>query len=426
MTELLRDEVTGRVIFTEEMKETYTILVPMMLPVHFALFKPIFTNEGYHLEIIDTQGPEIIDTGLKYAHNDICYPAQLVIGQLIAALKTGQYDVDKVALMMTQTGGGCRASNYVSLLRKALKKAGLSQVPVVSLNFSSLESNPGFKITMPMIKKLANAVVYGDLFMLLRNQTLPYELEPGAVDRLIDGFVAELVADFQDNKSMGRKAIKAKMQQIVEAFAKLPLAPRNKIRVGVVGEIYVKFAPLGNNNLEQFLRDEEAEVVMPGLLDFLLYTIDTGIEDHRLYGGSVLKKYISQFFLDRFEAIQKDMIEIVKGYPQFTPCSNFSHTKALAKDFIGYGAKMGEGWLLTAEMLELIDQGVYNIVCTQPFGCLPNHICGRGMIRKIKDHFPEANIVPIDYDAGATKVNQENRLKLMLSTGRRAMEAQGK
>ena len=327
--------------------------------------------------------------------------------------------------MMTQPGGGCRASNYVSLLRKALKKAGLSQVPVVSLNFSSLESNPGFKITMPMIKKLANAVVYGDLFMLLRNQTLPYELEPGAVDRLIDGFVAELVADFQDNKSMGRKAIKAKMQQIVEAFAKLPLAPRNKIRVGVVGEIYVKFAPLGNNNLEQFLRDEEAEVVMPGLLDFLLYTIDTGIEDHRLYGGSVLKKYISQFFLDRFEAIQKDMIEIVKGYPQFTPCSNFSHTKALAKDFIGYGAKMGEGWLLTAEMLELIDQGVYNIVCTQPFGCLPNHICGRGMIRKIKDHFPEANIVPIDYDAGATKVNQENRLKLMLSTGRRAMEAQG-
>ena len=164
---------------------------------------------------------------------------------------------------------------------------------------------------------------------------------------------------------------------------------------------------------------------MPGLLDFLLYTIDTGIEDHRLYGGSVLKKYISQFFLDRFEAIQKDMIEIVKGYPQFTPCSNFSHTKALAKDFIGYGAKMGEGWLLTAEMLELIDQGVYNIVCTQPFGCLPNHICGSGMIRKIKDHFPEANIVPIDYDAGATKVNQENRLKLMLSTGRRAMEAQG-
>ncbi len=372
------------------------------------------------------RGPEIIDTGLKYAHNDICYPAQLVIGQLIAALKTGQYDVNKVALMMTQTGGGCRASNYVSLLRKALKKAGLPQVPVVSLNFSSLEQNPGFKITMPMIKKLAYAVVYGDLFMLLRNQTLPYELEAGAVDRLIEGFVEELVADFEANQSMGRKAIKIKMQQIVEAFSQLPLAPRNKIRVGVVGEIYVKFAPLGNNNLEQFLRDEQAEVVMPGLLDFLLYTLDTGIEDYRLYGTSAMKKYVSKFFLDRFEAIQKDMIEIVKGYPQFTACSNFSHTKALAKDFIGYGAKMGEGWLLTAEMLELIDQGVYNIVCTQPFGCLPNHICGRGMIRKIKDHFPDANIVPIDYDAGATKVNQENRLKLMLSTGRRALEEQGK
>lgn len=422
MTELLRDETTGRVIFTEEMKETYTILVPMMLPVHFALFKPIFTNEGYHLEIIDTQGPEIIENGLKYAHNDICYPAQLVIGQLMAELKTGRYDVNKVALMMTQTGGGCRASNYVSLLRKALKKAGLEQVPVVSLNFSSLEKNPGFKITGAMIKKLANAVVYGDLFMLLRNQTLPYELNAGEVDRLIEHLVDGLVADFEANKSMGRKAIQKKMQEIVAAFAELDLAKRDKIRVGVVGEIYVKFAPLGNNNLEAFLRDEGAEVVMPGLLDFLLYTIDTGIEDHRLYGGSTIKKYVSQFILRRFESIQQDMIAIVKKFPQFTPCSNFSHTKALAKDFIGYGAKMGEGWLLTAEMLELIDQGVNNIVCTQPFGCLPNHICGRGMIRKIKDHFPDANIVPIDYDAGATKVNQENRLKLMLSTGRRVVE----
>lgn len=421
MSELLTDE-NGRVIFTEEMKHSYTILVPMMLPVHFALFKPIFTNEGYHLEIIDTQGPDIIENGLKYAHNDICYPAQLVIGQLMAALKSGQYDVNKVALMMTQTGGGCRASNYVSLLRKGLKKAGLSQVPVVSLNVSSLEKNPGFEITMPMIKKLINAVIYGDLFMLLRNQTLPYELEAGSVDRLIDRFVAELVTDFQANRSMGRKALRIKMREIAEAFSKIPVSERNKIKVGVVGEIYVKFAPLGNNNLEEFLRQENAEVVMPGLLDFLLYTLDTGIEDRRLYGTSWVKSTTSQFFLNIFEGIQKDMINIVREYPQFTACSNFSHTKALAKDFIGYGAKMGEGWLLTAEMLELIDQGVYNIVCTQPFGCLPNHICGRGMIRKIKDHYPEANIVPIDYDAGATKVNQENRLKLMLSTGRKALE----
>ena len=421
MTQLQYDD-NGRVIFTEEMKETYTILVPMMLPVHFELFKPIFTAEGYHLEIINTQNANIIENGWKYTHNDICYPAQLVIGQLMDALQSGKYDLNKVALMMTQTGGGCRASNYVSLLRKALAKAGLAQIPVVSLNFNGLEDNPGFKITLSMVKKLAHAVIYGDLFMLLRNQTLPYEREAGSVDRLIDKHVQILLHDFAQNKSMGKKALRQKMRQITADFVALLSSERHKIKVGVVGEIYVKFAPLGNNNLEEFLRNEDAEVVIPGLLDVLLYTIDTGIEDYRLYGGSRLKKYVSQYLLNYFENIQKDMIAVIKDFPQLTPPSNFSHTKSLAKGFIGYGAKMGEGWLLTAEMLELIDQGVNNIVCTQPFGCLPNHICGRGMIRKIKECFPEANIVPIDYDASATKVNQENRLKLMLSTGRKIAE----
>ena len=420
----LQYDDNGRLLFTKEMKETYTILVPMMLPVHFELFKPIFTAEGYKMEIINTQNSNIINNGLKYTHNDICYPAQLVIGQLLDALQSGKYDLNKVALMMTQTGGGCRASNYVSLLRKALAKAGLSQVPVVSLNFGGLEENPGFKITMPMVKKLANAVIYGDLLMLLRNQTLPYEKIAGSVDELIDYHVQQLLADFAQNKSMGKKALRQKMHQITADFVKLAPEQRNKIKVGVVGEIYVKFAPLGNNNLEEFLRREDAEVVIPGLLDFLLYTIDTGIEDYKLYGGSWLKKNFSQYLLNYFEGIQLDMIEVLKQFPLFTPPSNFSHTKSLAKGFIGYGAKMGEGWLLTAEMLELIDQGINNIVCTQPFGCLPNHICGRGMIRKIKEHFPNANIVPIDYDASATKVNQENRLKLMLSTGRKIAQEQ--
>ena len=420
----LEYDKNGRLMFTEEMKEEYIILVPMMLPIHFSMLKAIFQREGYHMEVLETQNSNIIQMGLKYCHNDICYPAQLTIGQLMDALQSGKYDVHKVAVMLSQTGGGCRASNYISLLRKALDRAGLDFVPAVSINFSGLEENPGFVITKKMVYEMANAVSYGDLLMCLHNQTQPYEKEAGASQRLVERFTAMLNDDFAKGESMGPKAIRKKMDEIVGAFAAVPVYKKDKVRVGIVGEIYVKFAPLGNNNLEAFLLKENAEPVVPGLLDFLLYTIDTGIEDYIRYGGKLLKPIITKYLMHVFTGIQKDMIRAIKRAGCFHAPSSFSRTKELAGQVIDYGVKMGEGWLLTGEMMALIDEGVNNIVCTQPFGCLPNHVCGRGMMRRIKKFHPDANIVAIDYDASATRVNQENRLKLMLATAQKMRAAQ--
>ena len=415
----LEYDKNGRLMFTKEMKEEYTLLVPMMLPIHFSMLQSILQREGYKVEILETQNSNIIQMGLKYCHNDICYPALLTIGQLMDALQSGKYDIHKVAVVMTQTGGGCRASNYISLLRKALDRAGLDFVPAVSVNFSGLEENPGFAITKKMVYEMANAIIYGDLLMCLHNQTLPYEKEAGASQRLVDHFTAMLNEDFAKGESMGPKAIRKKMDEIVRAFAQVPVYPKNKVRVGIVGEIYVKFAPLGNNNLEAFLLKENAEPVVPGLLDFLLYTIDTGIEDYIRYGGSLVKPVVTKYLMHTFSSIQKDMIRAIEKPGCFHAPSSFARTKQLAGQVIDYGVKMGEGWLLTGEMMALIDEGVNNIVCTQPFGCLPNHVCGRGMMRRIKTIHPDANIVAIDYDASATKVNQENRLKLMLATARK-------
>lgn len=425
MAKLEYDE-TGRLLFTKEMKKEYTILAPMMLPIHFSMLQAIFQHEGYKLEILESQNNNIIQMGLKYCHNDICYPAQLTIGQLLDAVESGKYDKHKVAVLLTQTGGGCRASNYLSLLRKALKRAGLEYVPAVSLNFSNFEKNPGFVISKSMIYKMANAVIYGDLLMCLHHQTQPYEKTPGASQALVDRFTSELNEAFYKGRSMGSRAIRKRMKEIVEAFAQVPVFEKNKIRVGVVGEIYVKFAPLGNNNLEDFLLKEGVEPVVPGLLDFLLYTIDTGIEDYVRYGGKWIRPIISRYLIRVFSRIQLDMIHAIESIPGFHPPSSFAQTKELVKGVIDYGVKMGEGWLLTAEMVALIDEGVTNLVCTQPFGCLPNHVCGRGMMRKIKDLHPEANIVAIDYDASATRVNQENRLKLMLATAKRKQDEIGK
>ncbi len=418
----LEYDKNGRLMFTEEMRREYTILVPVLLPIHFSLLKAIFQREGYKMEVLETQNSNIIQMGLKYCHNDICYPAQLTIGQLLDALQSGKYDVHKVAVMLSQTGGGCRASNYISLLRKALDRAGLGFVPAISINFSGLEENPGFVITKKMIYEMANAVIYGDLLMCLHNQTLPYEKEPGASQRLVEHFVSILNEDFARGESMGPKAIRKKQAEIVAAFAEVPVYPKNKVRVGIVGEIYVKFAPLGNNNLEAFLLKEGAEPVVPGLLDFLLYTIDTGVEDYIRYGGKLIKPAVTRYLLHVFTGIQRDMIKAIEKAGCFHAPSTFARTKELAGQVIDYGVKMGEGWLLPGEMMALVDEGVENIVCTQPFGCLPNHVCGRGMMRKIKSIHPDANIVAIDYDASATRVNQENRLKLMLSTARRLQE----
>ena len=408
-------ENTGRVEFTREMKKDYTIITPNMAPIHFELIKDVLISFGYKIDLLTTTGREIVDEGLKYVHNDTCYPALLSIGQMMHALHSGRYDLHKVALVMTQTGGGCRASNYIHLLRKALKKDGLDYIPVISLNLSGLESNRGFKITLPLLRRAIAALTYGDLLMLLKNQVKPYELNYGESDRLVSEWIKKLTELFEENKAFTQREVRAYFDRITESFANIKVERTEKTRVGVVGEIYVKYSALANNGLEDFLFNQGCEVMVPGIVGFMIFKVDNRLEDIELYGGSSAKKQLCTMLKWYFTKFERDLIESVKKYPQFIAPSPYSHLKELAGQVIGYGCKMGEGWLLTAEMMELIESGFENVVCTQPFGCLPNHIVGKGMIRKVKKVYPKANIVPIDYDPSATRVNQENRIKLMLA-----------
>ena len=409
----------GRVEFTKEMKKDYTILIPDMLPVHFKLLRNIFLQNGYKVGLLKNTGRRVVDTGLKYVHNDTCYPALLVIGQMISALQSGKYDVNKVALMITQTGGGCRASNYIHLLRKALVKAGLSQVPVISLNLSGLESNSGFKLTIEMLYQALIGLTYGDLFMLLKNQVRSYEVNKGEADELIAKWVKELSSQFRHRKGYTPKGMEKNMRAIVEDFNKIKLNKEPKTKVGIVGEIYVKYSSMANNDLENFLVEQNCEVMVPGVMGFMMFKIDNRIEDINLYGGNPAKKKIVQALMKYCEMLEGMLYDCVSKYSDFMPPSKYAHIKELITGVVGLGNKMGEGWLLTAEMLELSESGYENIICAQPFGCLPNHIVGKGMIRKVKEIYPQANIVPIDYDPGATKVNQENRIKLMLANAKR-------
>lgn len=401
--------------FTEEMKKDYTVLIPNMLPMHFTLIAKVFQNFGIHAEVLMTQGQHIKDTGLKYVHNDTCYPAILVIGQFIDALQSGKYDPHKTALILFQTGGGCRASNYISLLRKALEKAGYAYVPVISMSLAGLEKHPGFRMNVPMVHRLLYAILYADLLMLLRNQCRPYEIRSGESEELAQMWTDRIAKEMDGQSKISYRKVRENYRKILADFSRIPRAEVKKTRVGIVGEIFVKYSPLGNNNLEDFLVKEGAEVTVPGLLDFCLYCVYNNLMDTKMLGRSKAQypiwKIAYRFFLKK----QRDLIEIIRQNSEFDPPTPFEHTVSLIKGYIGIGAKMGEGWLLTAEMLELADKGIKNIVCTQPFGCLPNHICGKGMMRPIKERNPDINIVAIDYDAGATAVNQENRIKLMLA-----------
>jgi len=422
MAELIYNE-KGRLLFTKEMKEEYTLLAPNMLPIHFGMIARCFELEGYKVETLTTEGKEIIDTGLRYVHNDTCYPALLVIGQLINALESGMYDPHKVGLLITQTGGGCRASNYIHLLRKALIKAGYDYVPVVSLNLSGLEKNPGFSLNFRMIRRLAYAMYYGDMIMWLSNQCRPYEVTKGETDALIEVWKKRIIDEFSTSGGLNIKTFRKNLAAIAKDFSEINRTGEKKIPVGIVGEIYVKFSSLGNNNLEKFLLDEGAEPVVPGLADFMIFKVDNRIVDVDLYGGKPGKKEVVGLLKAYFVKLQEILIDTVKKYPEFRAPEPFSHLKSLVKGYLGHGNKMGEGWLLTAEMLDLIHLGVPNIVCAQPFGCLPNHVAGKGMIRKLKDDYPNSNIVAIDYDPGATRINQENRIKLMLANASKLRRA---
>ncbi len=414
---VLVDE-SGDPIFTMEMRKTYTLLVPTMLPIHFGLIQKLLETYGIHAEFLDFHGKDVAEVGLKYVHNDTCYPATLVIGELMQAVLSGEYDTHKIALVITQTGGGCRASNYLYLLKKALKKAGFGYIPVLSLNFSGLKSQPGFRFKIKEFYGMLKCCIYGDLIMLLKNQCVPYEVNKGETERLIEFWTEKLGKEFLDKKNLKYSHVKKNLFKIVSSFAKIPLIKEKKPKVGIVGEIFVKYSPLGNNDLEDFLVREGAEVYVPGLLDFMLYFTCNNMYDKKLYGinklTAIVSKVIYRFLLQK----EKDIIAAVKSKDYFAPPTLFSETVKLREGYISEGVKMGEGWLLTAEMIELIDRGINNIICTQPFGCLPNHIVGKGMMKEIRKKNPEANIIAIDYDASASRINQENRIKLMLSNAK--------
>lgn len=405
--------------FTKEMKKDYTILIPNMLPMHFNLIAAVMRTYGYKVEVLETSSPEIAEIGLRYTHNDACYPAILVVGQFMQSLLSGKYDPHKTALIMYQTGGGCRASNYISLIRKALAKAGMAYVPVISFNLNGLEYHPGFRLTIPWILGMLYGVFYGDLMMCLASQTKPYEAHPGDADALCARWTDRLGKELGSGGKIRYRKVLQNYRLIIQDFAAIPKHPKDTVKVGIVGEIFVKFSPMANNHLEDFLESEGAEVEVPGLLDFLIFIVLNAITDFRLYRKKILTYPLFCWIYKFLNRKKNDMNRLIREEGSFRASLPFTETAGLIKGYISKDVKMGEGWLLPAEMLELIHSGCKNIVCAQPFGCLPNHICGKGMMKPIKEKNPDVNIVAIDYDAGASRVNQENRLKLMLFNARK-------
>lgn len=400
--------------FTPEMKGTYTILVPNMLPYHFDIIKHIVGRRGYRMEVLKNDSRAVIDEGLKHVHNDTCYPALCVIGQYLDALKSGKYDVNHTAVMITQSGGGCRASNYIPLIRKALK-AEFPQVPVMSLNFSGLEKGNGIEMDLSLLLQLAFGIFYGDTLMTLYNQCKPYEKIAGETDRVREECFAEIKKSFD---SKGYKKYKKIIRRLIERFRQIDRKDEEKVKVGIVGEIYVKYSPLGNSHLEEFLLSEGCEPVVPALMDFVLYCIVNNINDTKFYGRTKKMGFVYSLVYKYAYHIQKQIIKIFVEDGTFEPPHDFQHLRRCADKVINQGVKMGEGWLIPAEMAALAETGTDNIVCAQPFGCLPNHIAGKGAVRALKNLYRDENIVPIDYDPSATRVNQENRIKLMLATAR--------
>lgn len=407
-------------ITNEELKRDYTILVPNMAFNQFSLIKAALESEGYHVELMSTSDHEVAQQGLQYVHNDTCYPALLIIGQFIAALKSGKYDLDHTALIISQSGGGCRASNYIKLLRKALDKAGFGEVPVLSFNMSGLEEGASVQLTLTLILKLLAAAEYGDEIDSLYHQVKAYEVHSGDAQACVDKWISTVTDWFNKGKNYYPPQVKNKFKEIADDFANIERSDETKVRVGVVGEIYVKFSPLGNNSLVRFLEDNDCEVNLPGLMGYIEYCIANMKLDTDIYGMKPLTGKVCDQLLNIVDSIGKAMNKAMKE-AGFKANGSFHELMKKPEGILSLGVKMGEGWLLTAEMIELIENGYTNIVCAQPFGCLPNHIAGKGVIKKIREKFPLANITPIDYDPSSTKVNQENRIRLMLSIAKEQM-----
>jgi predicted nucleotide-binding protein (sugar kinase/HSP70/actin superfamily) len=360
-----------------------------------------------------------VEIGLKYVHNDACYPSILVVGQLIGALQSGRYDLNRTALMITQTGGGCRATNYIAFLRKALEDAGLGHVPVISLNALGLEEHPGFTFSAKMLKRSFQALVYGDLLMRVLLRTRPYEVEPGSAERLYRSWVERCMQDLAGASS---RRYHRNLREIVRDFDTIPLREEKKPRIGLVGEILVKFHPTANNEIIKIVEREGAEAVVPDFLDFFLYTAHTGSFKASHLSGTRKQKLISRAVVGYIERYRRVMRRALQESRRFEAPPRIEELEERTRPVISAGAIMGEGWFLTGEMIELIEEGADNVVCMQPFACLPNQITGKGMIRLLKKRYPEANIAAIDYDPGASEVNQLNRIKLMLSVAFRKLK----
>ncbi|MEA4888230.1 MAG: acyl-CoA dehydratase activase-related protein [Clostridiaceae bacterium] len=411
-----------RTPFTKEMRRRHTILAPQMSPIHFSLIESVLCREGYRTHILTHASAEDVETGLKYVNNDACYPSIMVVGQLVNAFLRGGYNPDECSVFITQTGGGCRATNYVAFLRKALREAGFAQVPVVALSATGIESNPGFSITLPLLHKAMQALVLGDLLQTLLLRVRPYEQEAGSSQALYKTWDDICRTYFlKDGKcpQLGCKlSFSELIDDIVDAFEKLPLRSiARKPRVGLVGEILVKFQPDANNNAVGVIESEGCEAVMPGLLDFFLYCFYNSQWKHKNLGTSRQAAILADLTVKIMELYRNHMIkrlEACRG--KYTVPEKISHLSERAEQILSLGNDSGEGWFLTAEMLELINSGVPNIICAQPFACLPNHVTGKGMIKELRRLYPDTNIVPIDYDPGASEVNQLNRIKLMIAT----------
>ncbi|MGI6108943.1 MAG: 2-hydroxyglutaryl-CoA dehydratase [Eubacteriaceae bacterium] len=402
--------------FTKEMIRTHKILIPNMAVTQFKILAAALEREGYSVELLDNCGSQVAQLGLKYVHNDTCYPALLVIGQFLDALNSGKYDLDHTALLITQTGGGCRASNYIKLLKKALVKAGYGNIPVVSFNFSGLEQGSSLQLNVRLVRKLIACLFYGDLISSLRSQVRPYENNPGEADAMSEKWIDTVCSWMKTDRNYSSSAQKHHFEEIIADFASISITRVPKVKVGVVGEIYVKYSPLGNNDLVRFLESQNCEVNLPGITGFVEYCIINYGITVDLYGGPKIVSAGANGILDYFEGIGKVMNDTLREYGFYAP-GPFRELMKKPDGIISLGAKMGEGWLLTAEMVELVEDGYDNIVCAQPFGCLPNHIAGKGMINTIHSLYPEANITPVDYDPSAALVNQQNRIKLMLAVG---------
>ncbi len=413
----IRSSAYNRALYTEQMnKDGYTILCPQMSPIHFDLLQSAFNAEGYNIVVLNNSNRAAIDMGLQFVNNDACYPSLIVVGQIMDAILSGKYDTTRIAVIMTQTGGGCRATNYIGFIRRALAKAGYPDIPVISLNLSKLESNPGFKITPKFLLRGICAAAIGDIFMRCLYRMRPYELEPGSADALHDKWVKPC-CDFVSSDHISIPTFYRLCRQIVNDFDALPIdETKRKPRVGIVGEILVKFSPTANNDLVNLLEAEGAEAVMPDLLDFLQYCFYNQKYKAEHLGTKMSTATIASLGIWAIERVRGASVKALRNSRHFEPPVHIKTLAEYAKSIVDIGNQTGEGWFLTGEMMELIHDGVFNIVCTQPFGCLPNHVVGKGVIKAIRREYKKANIVAIDYDPGASEVNQLNRIKLMLST----------